>query len=849
MSQLLVFALAALLFSVVTSCNVTGTWVDRSGKIATLLVLADGSIAATSFSHTLWSSAQGRVIDDAHIWIAFHPDDNETGTLESNCSTLVLPGAAPSIWGKVGDYLFGPSSGIFITDVHMVFMAHLDLGYTDLARNICDYYFTSNLLGNAALARALANSTTPYALTSHAFLIAEFFDGASGCAHARPSPGDTALIEAAVRDGHIRWHAQSANYNAGLMDAAAFAAQVSESDRLNARFGTRWGSALMKSTDVPGLTRSVVPHLAALGRQAIHTGGNSKCMLPHVPQAFTWAHPESSTSLLALATNDYGGTLVIPPHALIINYQGDNSGAPSAVEVAGLYAAAALTFPSAASVRLSSFEEFVEAAQKSSPGASALPVISSEMGDSWAYGAGADPFKLAAFRETRRVIAEAIAGTLEGQAAPLATNDPNLLAFQRRILVGGPEHNGGVSIGGYLPSARGSGGQWDNIRFHKNIATRADYAFVQSSYEEKLNFTTQPLQPVAPVAPAWTTFLAARAARIQALTPAVPDVSSGSGFVPLANVAAPQSCGRLTLVLNSSDGSVASLVDKASTHEWVGGESFFGLTYRTYNEADFNTFNAEYTPRCGVPCENFAKVGMDSASPLSKEWRPVLLAAYARSSPSPAGCSLLLQLALPDETVSLYGGSPAVFASLDVDADGASAAPQVALSFAVFNKTLTRLAEAAWVSFTPATSLSGAAARARAAPPPSDAPPPAWWLDVLGEPVDPLDVVPFGTRHLHAVDSGFGFGGGAPRNGSAAARARAAPPAAAASVTEFSVETLDAALVAPGDRDHMLHYDGDALPALQGGMHVNLFNNLWGTTFAQWWARDILFRFRVTLAV
>lgn len=471
MAMVLLVFLAALFFRAsIAACNVTGTWVDRSGKIATLLVNADGSISATSFSHTLWSTAEGRVLDDTHIWIAFHPTDNETGSLESNCSALVLPGAAPSIWGKVGGYLYGPSSGISVTDVHMIFMSHLDLGYTDLARNICDLYFSSNLLGNVALAQALANSTTPYALTSHAFLIAEFFDGASGCAHTRPSPGDTALLEAAVRDGHIRWHAQSANYNSGLVDAAAFAAQVSESDRLNARFGTRWGSALMKSTDVPGLTRSVVPQLAALGRTAIHTGGNSKCMMPHVPQAFTWAHPESSTSLLALATNDYGGTLVIPPHALIINYQGDNSAAPSAPAVEALYAAAALAFPGA-SVRLSSFEEFVEAAQKSSPGASALPVISSEMGDSWIYGAGADPYKLAAFRETRRVIAEAIAGTLEGQAAPLAANDPNLLAFQRRILVGGPEHNGGVSIGSYLPSARGSGGDWDNERFHKNMAT------------------------------------------------------------------------------------------------------------------------------------------------------------------------------------------------------------------------------------------------------------------------------------------------------------------------------------------------------------------------------------------
>lgn len=866
----------ALFLPAVLGCDPHGTWVDRKGNIATLALSPDGSIAATSFSATRWHTAVGRVVDDTHLWLAFHPTDNETGTFVSNCSTLVLPGAAPSVWGKVGSYMYG--TDVTVTDVHLVFMSHLDLGAclppTLRLLSLRDLFSSHTSLAptrphqGTLTSRATCVTRTSLAtflrmpswqrrwptrprplLTSHAFLIAEFLDGAAGCAHAPPSPASRDLIEGAVRAGHIRWHAQSANYNAAFLGAAAFSAQLREADSLNARFGTRWGSALYKSTDVPGLPRSVVPLLAAAGRTALHTGGNGKCQLARVPQAFTWAHPESGTSVLALASNDYGGTLVVPPHALIIIYQGDNAGPPTAAGVASSYTAAAAAFPGAA-VKLSSFEQFVDAALSSTPGAAALPVISSEMGDSWAYGGGADPLKLATFRETRRTIADALAGVLPGQIAPLTSDDPNLRAFERRILVGGPEHNGGCSIGAYLPSSRGLNGEWDNARFHSNLATRADYAFVQSSYDEKLNFTSQPLPPVAPVAPAWNDFLAARATRVAALTPVAPDVSTG--WMRVADPAARRVCGRLSVVINASDGSVASLVDVATGHEWAPPSYFMGFTYRTYAEADFDMFNSEYTPTCGVPCPNFAKVGMDSAAPVSIEWRPTLRAAFARTAPAPAACSLALELALPPETVTKYGGAAAVWVMLNVDAAPGGDAPVVALQVSLLNKTATRLAEAGWVTFNPRTELAPATVSLRAGGGnlrATTASPAAWWLNVLGEPVDPLDVVPMGTRHLHAVDS-FGFGQGAPRGGPASAFSRSpltatAPP----TVREFSVQTLDAALIAPGDRDHLLHYDGNTLPDMSGGVHVNVFNNLWGTTMAQWWGGSVLYRFNVRLLV
>lgn len=57
----------------------------------------------------------------------------------------------------------------------------------------------------------------------------------------------------------------------------------------------------------------------------------------------------------------------------------------------------------------------------------------------------------------------------------------------------------------------------------------------------------------------------------------------------------------------------------------------------------------------------------------------------------------------------------------------------------------------------------------------------------------------------------------------------------------FTVETLDAPLVSPGQKG-LLVFDNQQ-PDMLEGIHVNLFNNLWGTTFPQWYGDDTRFRF------
>jgi hypothetical protein len=61
----------------------------------------------------------------------------------------------------------------------------------------------------------------------------------------------------------------------------------------------------------------------------------------------------------------------------------------------------------------------------------------------------------------------------------------------------------------------------------------------------------------------------------------------------------------------------------------------------------------------------------------------------------------------------------------------------------------------------------------------------------------------------------------------------------------MTIQTLDAPLVAPGERT-LLNFD-NAKPAPEDGMHVCLCNNVWGTNFVMWFDQDMSFHFTLAL--
>ncbi|WNR45277.1 HAD hydrolase-like protein [Paenibacillus roseipurpureus] len=165
---------------------------------------------------------------------------------------------------------------------------------------------------------------------------------------------------------------------------------------------------------------------------------------------------------------------------------------------------------------------------------------------------------------------------------------------------------------------------------------------------------------------------------------------------------------------------------------------------------------------------------------------------------------MCLQLRLP-EVANQQGGAPARI-QLVYRFDKDEQALEIQLTW--FDKPASRLPEALWFSFIPKVDN-----------------PNRWRLDKLGERISPLDVVKDGSRNLHAVNAGIFYNG---------------------ADGKLCIETLDAALVAPGE-PRLLQFD-NSFGLQSEGMHFQLYNNVWGTNFPMWYEEDACFRFVIKFA-
>ena len=132
-----------------------------------------------------------------------------------------------------------------------------------------------------------------------------------------------------------------------------------------------------------------------------------------------------------------------------------------------------------------------------------------------------------------------------------------------------------------------------------------------------------------------------------------------------------------------------------------------------------------------------------------------------------------------------------------------NAEPAIHLNLSWFGKPATRMPEALWLTFNPiAGDRKG------------------WTLDKSGEAISPFDVVPSGNRQMHCLQKVFEYQQSGDR---------------------FAVETLDAPVVALGDRTP-LRFSNDQ-PDLSKGIHSCLYNNAWGTNYIMWYGEDVCARF------
>ena len=205
-------------------------------------------------------------------------------------------------------------------------------------------------------------------------------------------------MEKAIAAGDIAWHALPFTWQTELMDATMISGGVGLSRDLDRRFGKSTTGA--KMSDVPGHTRGLIAPLAAQGVKLLDIGVNEASTVPDVPPLFVWKAPGGS-SLVVMYHHSYGGVVRVPESdlAVAIVVRDDNSGPHTVDEIHQTYTTLKSRFPNAR-ITPTSLSEIANAVD---PHRGSLPVLTSEIGDTWIHGVASDPLKLARYREVARL--------------------------------------------------------------------------------------------------------------------------------------------------------------------------------------------------------------------------------------------------------------------------------------------------------------------------------------------------------------------------------------------------------------------------------------------------------------
>ncbi len=651
-----------------------------------------------------------------------------------------------------------------VTEVHVIFKTHLDVGFTDYAHKVVDRYMTQFIPDAIALARKMQADypDEPFCWTVGSWLVHEFLR--------RASPEQTQVMKSAIGEGLVNWHALPFTTHTEFMDADLLRYGLSLSRDLDRRFGRQ--TIAGKMTDVPGHTRAMIPILREAGVRFFHVGVNPAATVPDVPPLFIWRDVATASDLIVAYQKVYGDVMLLPgtSAAVALVFTGDNLGPPSIESIHETYASLRQQFPTARFIG-SSLDAIARVLIEADPD---LPVVTSEIGDTWIQGVGTDPTKVSQYRELLRLRQ---AWMRDERIAGSALDDLH------RALIMIPEHTWGMDLKTHLQD-------------YEHYATEAlpqartlpNFQTFERSWVEQREYIGDALAALD-----HTPLKAEAQQRLHDITPHRPDLAA---FTPSTQRRFETT--RWTIELDPSNGALVHLEDKRSGLLLADAEHPLGLlTYESFSAGDYDRYWHQYIRdrehggvRVWAHPDN-TKPGLKVD--VHRTWQPILQAIHQREDAQ--GQHILIEARLPAESQQI--GAPAVlYFDYTLNAD------ELALSLRWFEKPACRLPEAYWLSFNPLLPKAG-----------------QWFIHKLGQKINPGDVVSRGARTLHSFDRGVSWRGTA---------------------FQIEIQSLDAALVAPG-RPSLLDFHNE-VPDLAGGMHFNLYNNVWGTNFPMWFEDDAQFR-------
>lgn len=349
-----------------------------------------------------------------------------------------------------------------IEKVYVVFKTHLDVGFTDLTSIVKERYIHEFIPKALDVAERLDAEGTDerYVWTTGSWLIWEYLHTAS--------PEEVKRLEAAIQRGDIVWNGVPYTVESESMNLDLFETCLQLAKQLDLKYGKNTIAA--KMTDVPGHTRSIVAPLSRAGIRFLHIGVNPASPIPGVPEFCRWKDTDGSEIILVYQ-QDYGSENILPGGkvAISVNFTGDNHGPHSYEQVKKIYADLHQRYPKARLIASS----FNEIAKELDAIRDELPVVTSEIGDTWIYGFGSAPIRMAKFRALSALYSQWLREGKMDKKSEAALN----FSIELGLVA---EHTWGLDVKTHLQN-------WDKYDMDAFLAVRNSEPFqkIEKSWEEQ----------------------------------------------------------------------------------------------------------------------------------------------------------------------------------------------------------------------------------------------------------------------------------------------------------------------------------------------------------------------------
>jgi len=294
--------------------------------------------------------------------------------------------------------------------VHAVFKTHLDIGYTHRLEEVIGLYqkaFMEKLLSNLA-ATADRPEGERFVWTMSTWLLERCLDP-KGVA-----PGHIAQLEQFIRQGRVVWGLMPFTTHSEFFGREEMCRSLYAARRLAERFAQPVPRAA-KMTDVPAHTASLAMAFAAAGGTFFQIGTNPDSRPAKAPPLFWWKLPDEQRLLVHYHATY--GTPLLPPQEwgfdewLAIQITNDNVG-PQSLDALNTLGWINRNFD-APRCRVGRLEDFADAViRRHGPG---IPTYDKELVDWWIHGIGSQAAHTATARrdKDRLPSAETVATMLQ----------------------------------------------------------------------------------------------------------------------------------------------------------------------------------------------------------------------------------------------------------------------------------------------------------------------------------------------------------------------------------------------------------------------------------------------------